>query len=142
MTIHDIKTHLNDHPLVLAIDSTPRGHVRLETAFLYPDGSAVDLFLVKQDSLFPTFCLSDLGQTLAWLLNVQVKPWLSKMQQVFLEDAVRLNRVEQRGGELIRPIAALSEVGPGMVALGQACVRVSALIAMSARHELVERTSA
>jgi hypothetical protein len=142
MMVHDIKTHLTGHTLVQAVDSTPRGHVRLETAFLYPDGSAVDLFVVKQDGPFPTFCLSDLGQTLPTLLDVQATPWLSKRRQGLLEDAIRLYRVEQRGGELIRPIVTLSEVGPGIVALGQACVRVSALIAMSARHELDDLTSA
>jgi hypothetical protein len=59
-----------------------------------------------------------------------------------LSNAIRLYRVEQRGGELIRPIVTLSEVGPGIVALGRACVRVFDVLAASDRKDLADLTSA
>lgn len=126
--VKDIERRLSGHTLVREIDQTRRGYVRLETAFLYPDGSSVDLFVVEQGGLFPTTRLTDLGQTMAWLLDVQVKPWLSKKRQAFLEDAIRLYRVEQRGGELMKPLESIDELPAGVVALGQACVRVSDLM--------------
>ena len=116
------------HALVGEVDQLPAGPVRLETAFLYPDGGALDLFVAEEGDLFPAIRLTDLGQTMSWLLDVQVKPWLSRKRQGFLEDAIRLYGVEQRGGELVRPLASLDELVPGVVQLGQACVRVSDLM--------------
>ena len=40
-----------------------------------------DLFVAEDSNLFPTPRLSDLGQTTSWLLDVQVKPWLSRKRQ-------------------------------------------------------------
>ena len=77
--------------------------MRIETAFLYPDGASVELFVAEEPGLFPIQRLTDLGQTMAWLLDVQVKPWLSRKRQGFLEDALRLYGVEQRGGRGVVP---------------------------------------
>ncbi len=132
--VSDIKTRVAGHTLVREVDKVPRGHVRLETAFLYPDGSSVDLF-VKDDTtapLLPTatasLALSDLGQTMSWLLDVQVKPSMSKKRQQFVEDAIRLYDVKQEGGALETRLRSLDELMTGIVRLGQACVRVADLI--------------
>lgn len=119
---------LAGHPLIRGIDQLPTGPVRVETAFLYPDGASVDLFVAEAAGLFPSLRLTDLGQTMSWLLDVQVKPWLSRKRQGFLEDAIRLYGVEQRGGELVRPLPALEDLVPSIVSLGQACVRVADLM--------------
>ena len=123
-----IESAVAGHSLIRSVDELATGPFRLETAFLYPDGASIDLFLVQDHGLFPSPRLTDLAQTMAWLLDIQVKPWLSKKRQGFLEDAIRLYGVEQRGGELVRPVADLNDVVPAAVALGQACVRVSDLM--------------
>jgi len=41
---------------------------------------------------------------------------------------MKLYRVEQHGGELVRAIAGLDELVPGIVSLGQACVRTADLM--------------
>lgn len=119
---------LSGHPLVRGVEQLRSGPVRIETAFLYPDGASVDLFVAEDSNLFPTPRLSDLGQTMSWLLDVQVKPWLSRKRQAFVEDVLRLYSVEQRGGELLRPLPDLEGLVPGIVSLGQAAVRVSDLL--------------
>lgn len=124
----ELQRLLANHPLVRGIDRLPTGPVRIETAFLYPDGASIDLFVAEESTLFPSQRLTDLGQTMSWLLDVQLKPWLSRKRQGYLEDALRLYKVEQRGGELTRLLADTSELVPGIVSLGQACVRVADLM--------------
>jgi len=125
--LDDIRARVAGHALVRSTDVARRGGVRLETAFLYPDGSSVDVFLRDDKPLFGSLKLTDLGQTTSWLLDVQVKPWLSKKRQRFVEDALRLHGVHQIGGALELPIASLDALIDGVVRLGQACVRVADL---------------
>lgn len=112
--------------LVRDIDQVP-GYLRCETAFLYPDGSSVDVFVGEDQPLFNRFRLSDLGQTMTWLLDMQVRPWQSKRRQQLLEDALRIYKVEQVGGALQLAITSPEELVPGIISLGQACVRVADL---------------
>ena len=127
ITPDEIRTHLQRFTLVRDIDRVPRGHLRLETGFLYPDGSSVDVFLVEGRDLFNNLLLSDLGQTASWLLTVQVKPWLSQKRKAFLEDAIRLYDVRQEEGALELPLGSLGELADAISRLGQACVRVADL---------------
>lgn len=123
-----IQSRLEGHALVRAVDRVPKGHIRIETAFLYPDGSSMDVFIVEEDPLFRPLELSDLGQTISWLANVQVRPWLSQRRQRFIEDALRIHEVRQTGGALETDLPKLDELPSGIVRLGQACVRVADLI--------------
>lgn len=81
INVQDVKARVAGHSVIRGVDQLPKGHVRLETAFLYPDGSSVDVFVVETAPLLHTVKLSDLGQTTSWLLDVQVRPWLSKKRQ-------------------------------------------------------------
>jgi len=123
----EVRHESDGHALVRSIDELKSGVVRLETAFLYPDGSSVDLFAHRPEPLFPNFVLSDFGQTTAWLLDVQVKPWLSKKRTRFVEDALRLYGVSQVGGALELALPSVDRLMPGIVQLGQACVRIADL---------------
>ncbi|MBI2569280.1 MAG: DUF1828 domain-containing protein [Candidatus Schekmanbacteria bacterium] len=126
--VPEIQRQVAGHHLVRSVDELRTGHVRIETGFLYPEGSAVDLFIVHDRTLFPRLCLSDLGQTIAWLADVQVRPWLSKKRQAFLNDVLRLYGVAQAGGALELTIPSWNELVPGIMRLGQACVRVADLV--------------
>jgi hypothetical protein len=127
MDIQDVRRRVAGHGLVCAVDQVPRGHIRLETALLYPDGSSIDVFLVEDSPLLRELKLSDLGQTTSWLLDVQVKPWLSKKRQRLLEDALRIYDVKQVGGALEQSLDSLDHLVEGVIRLGQACVRVAGL---------------
>jgi hypothetical protein len=124
----DIQARLAGHALVRGIDVLRSGPLRIETAFLYPDGGSIDLFLIEDDGLFRSLHLSDLGQTMSWLLDLQVKPWLSRKRQSFVDDALRLYGVEQKGGELVHPLDSPDALVPAIVSLGQACLRVADLM--------------
>lgn len=123
----ELQRKVAGHRLIRGVDRLPKGHVRLETEFLYPDGSSVDVFVVDDAPLLRKMKLTDLGQTMSWLLDVQVKPWLSKKRQRLVEDALRIYAVEQVGGALERPLTSVDDVMEGVVRLGQACVRVADL---------------
>jgi Domain of unknown function DUF1828 len=129
--IHDIDLIANDLCMVRSKDAVPRGHVRLETKFLYPDRSSVDLFVVNdaQQQLLAGSCvLSDLGQTISWLADVQVRPWQSKKRQRFLDDAIYVLDVRQNGGALETEFAPThQDLEDAVIRLGQACVRVADL---------------
>lgn len=122
-----VRGKIDGHRLVRSIDRVERGHVRLETIFLYPDGSSVDVFVPDTDPLLPPSKISDLGQTMAWLMDVQVKPWMSKKRQRILEDAIRLYGVNLNGGALETSLPSMDALVDGVVRLGQACVRVADL---------------
>jgi hypothetical protein len=124
----DIAKRTTGHSLIRGVDQLPKGHVRLETGFLYPDGSSVDVFVVEESPLLHTLKISDLGQTTSWLLDIQVRAWLSKKRQRFVEDALRIYDVKQAGGALERPLPSLDSLLDGVMKLGQACVRVADLI--------------
>jgi hypothetical protein len=116
------------HTLVRDVDVLPKGHLRIETGLLYPDGASIEVYLVEDASLPGGHKLTDLGQTTSWLLDVQVKPWLSKKRQRLLEDAIDLYGVRQNGGALELPLESIDQIPEGIIRLGQACLRVSDLL--------------
>jgi len=124
----EVKGLLGAHSMVRGVDAIAKGHIRLQTNFLYPDGSFVDLFVVTEGALVPARKLSDLGQTMGLLLDVQVKPWLSSKRKALLNDILDLHGVCLGGGALELEVRALSELPQGVVCLGQTCVRVADLI--------------
>src|SRR4051812_2777212 len=129
--IQEIELFANDLCMVRSKDVVPKGHLRFETKFLYPDRSSVDLFVVNpaQQKLLPVSpVLSDLGQTTAWLADVQVRPWQSKKRQRFLDDAIYVLGVKQNGGALETEFAPDHQgLEDAIIRLGQACVRVADL---------------
>lgn len=125
-TPSEIMAVLKGTALVRDVDQV-NTYIRCETMFLYPDGSSVDVFVGEDQPLFKRYILSDLGQTMTWLMDMQVKPWQSKRRQYLLEDAIRLYEVEQAGGALQLALASTADLVSGVIRLGQACVRVADL---------------
>jgi len=127
MDIDEVRQRLDGHGIVESIEDTPQGHIRIETAFLYPEGSSIALFVPAGDLLVPELKLSDLGETMSGLLDVQVRPWLSKKRHGFIEDVVTLFGVQRNGGAFELPIEP-DELVQGVIRLGQTCVRVADLV--------------
>ena len=121
-----VKEQVQGQALIREATLLPRGHIRLETAFKYPDGTSVEVFVRKPD-LANEVLLTDLGQTHAWLLDMQVRPWLSKKRQAFLDDALKTCGVEQEGGELKLKLTGIDQVNEGTIRLAQACLRAADL---------------
>jgi hypothetical protein len=125
--LEEVQRRVEGHKVVRHVDKVPKGHVRLETAFKYPDGSSIDVFLVEAHDLYRSRKLTDLGSTIEWLLDLQVKPSLSKKRQAFLENALNAYGVNQEGGALELPIENLDTLVDDVIVLGQACIRVADL---------------
>jgi hypothetical protein len=134
LPLEDVQKQLTDRAIVRSIDQVARGHIRIETGLLYPDGASVDVFvvhdvpIVQPETPGMPVRLSDLGQTTAWLLDLQVRPWLSKKRQGFVEDVLRLHRVKQDGGALYLDLAAGDDLTVAILRLAQACIRVADLM--------------
>lgn len=126
MNLSDFVTDLS---LVRAHDLVRDGSLRLATPFRYPDGSLIDVFLKDTKELFEGFELSDKGQTMAYLLDLHVKPWTSQKRKQTLADICETLGVEQEGGSF--RIRLKKEEMPSLpdaiVRLGQACIRVADL---------------
>jgi Domain of unknown function DUF1828 len=108
------------------LDMLPSGYLRVETAFTYPDGTSVEVF-IPPATLLPNVRLTDLGQTTTWLLDLHLKPWLSAKRRGFVEDALRTYGVQQHGGELFVDVTPES-LASGVIRLSQACIRMADLM--------------
>jgi hypothetical protein len=112
--------------LVRECDQIRNGMLRISTPFQYPDGSQVDVFIGNEEPLFPDkLVLTDLGQTTAYLLDLQVKPWATaKRKQIIFDICTNLD-VELRGGALMIPLTNdASGIPQAIVRLAQACIRI------------------
>lgn len=126
ITVDAAKKLLGHVSLFRDVDVLPAGHLRIETAFRYPDGTSIDIFVSPPD-LLPGLRLSDQGQTNAWLLDLQIKAWLSKKRRAFIEDALHTYGAQQAGGELVLQIDGPAALSDGVIRLSQACLRVADL---------------
>ena len=126
----DLEVVLSRAALVRSVDIVPRGHTRIETGFRYPDGTSIEVFLpVSRDTVSPLpQKLTDFGQTTLWLMNLHVKPWLSKKRRVFLEDAMANYGVKLEGGALETTFQKMDDLPSAIIRLGQACLRASDLV--------------
>jgi hypothetical protein len=115
--------------LIQECDTVPGGALRLCTPLQYPNGSQIDLFIEREAPLFQKYTLSDMGQTTAYLLDVQVKPWATNKRRQVIEDVCRSQGVIWRGGRFLIELedADLQDLSTPMMRLGQACMRISDL---------------
>jgi hypothetical protein len=116
------------HSLIRGIDRLPKGHLRIETVFKYPDGSSIEVFVPRDDDLFHSQKLTDMGQTMSLLLNMQVKPWMSKKRSAQLEDALRPYDISLNGAALEARVTRDEDLPDALIRLCQACLRVSDLL--------------
>jgi hypothetical protein len=122
-----ISALLKDHSLIMEVTPMERGHLRLETAFRYPDGSQIDLFLADEGPMIPVRFLTDFGNTSSWLLDLQVKPWLSSKRRQLLDQALGGLGVNLVGGALELELPQIEHLLDGVVRLGHACIRMADL---------------
>ncbi len=128
--VEDIKNVLGNNTLISGVDTVPKGHIRIETGFLYPDGSSIDVFLEQQNGL-PNIHkpkLTDFGDTWSWLQNLDLKPTKTKSTQKHYERILELYRCTTAGAAIERELDTLDELAVGIVDLGQACLRTADLI--------------
>lgn len=126
----EVKGHFQNCPLVEEIDLLPKGHVRISTAFRYPDGSSVDVFIAnRQDMLSKEMpmTLTDFGNTFLWLDQVDIRPLRSARRRRLTFDILETYGIEHSKGVLSCNVTP-QELATGVIRLGQACIRVADLI--------------
>lgn len=104
------------------------GLLRFSTIFKYPDGSNVDLFLRQDPSTFTEqFTLTDLGETTAYLLEMNIRPWKTQRRKKLISGICSTLDVSQEGGEFKISLASYEneQIGDAFVRLAQTCIRVS-----------------
>jgi len=121
---------LSCNPLIEAVDTVPKGHVRIATAFRYPDGSTVDLFVAGRHGLLPgigPLTLTDFGNTLLWLDRLPIRPLTSARLRTLMEDVLQTHGITHVGGALCCTVD-IDDLLSGIIRLGQACIRVADLV--------------
>jgi hypothetical protein len=113
--------------LIKAQDIVRDGSLRLATPFCYPDGSSIDVFFKSNGELLEAFELSDKGQTMAYLLDLHVKPWTSQKRKQTLADICNTLGVEQDGGafRILLQKEELKDLPDAIIRLAQVCIRVA-----------------
>lgn len=116
--------------VVRSVEAPSNGHICIQTALQYPDGSYIDVFLRQDPQLRfgDMVTLSDLGQTTAWLLDLRLKPWLSEKRRRFVEDALAVYGASMRNGAIEIDLTPGEPLGPGVLRLAQACLRMADLM--------------
>lgn len=129
-TVDQIEKAVGHTALITGIDTVPKGHIRIETGFLYPDGSSIDVFL-QQETGFPEFAmpkLTDFGNTWSWLQNLEMKPNRSPAQKLYFSRILELYRCTFEGAAIEHRIESLDNISTGIIQIGQACLRTADLV--------------
>lgn len=122
---------VDENCVVLSVAALPTGPVRFGTAFQYPDGSLVDLFLdCDPGGLFPLNRLTDFGRTLQWLDCLNFKIHSNEKRSKEFDGILKVLDVNHEGGEIHVALESQNdpvEVKRSIIRLGQACSRVADL---------------
>jgi len=98
ITLEDVLARIQGSALVLGVDTVPKGHIRIETVFQYPDGDSIELFLLKDVRL----TLSDLGQTETWLSYLGLSGECTVLSMELESLDALLAGIEKLGREAVR----------------------------------------
>jgi hypothetical protein len=133
----DIKSRIENFSLIQSCDLIKNGMLRIQTPFQYMDGSKIDLFIGNTPD-FNKIVVSDMGQTIATLLDVHMKPWTTKKRKEMVSEICNSLGVSQEGGEfkIVIDSDKIDEFPMSIVRLSQACIRISDM-AMSQRYRTI-----
>ncbi|MFD2234242.1 DUF1828 domain-containing protein [Phaeospirillum tilakii] len=122
-------TILDANPLIESVDAVPKGHVRIATAFRYPDGSSVDLFIANRSDLLADVVpvtLTDFGNTFLWLDQLDIRPLKSARRKRQTMDVLEIYDITHAKGALSCEVVP-DDLVSGIIRLGQACIRIADL---------------
>ncbi len=126
-TIEQATEILGRNALVENIDSVPKGHIRIETGFLYPDGSSIDVFLENHPNMLSVTRpkLTDFGGTWAWLQTLDMRLNKSPTQKLFFNKIMEIYGCRLNGSSIELELNDLTDLPMGIMKLGQACLRTA-----------------
>lgn len=116
-------------PLVRNVEPLRKGgRFRIETGLFYPDGASIDVHLEPQNNLLDPMRLSDLGNTMAWLHDVGIRPWESKRRERMVRSAIETLGIRKDGGSLLVDVDEIAQLPERILTLAQGCLRVAGII--------------
>lgn len=117
--------------LVTHCDVIKNGMLRLATPFRYPEGSQIDVFLGDSVLLGSEFKLTDMGQTIAYLLDLQIKPWATQKRKQIVDEVCKAMGVHREEGEFFVTLTHnqlfTNDLPDSIARLSQVCIRVADL---------------
>lgn len=127
LNLKEIENNINCHNIIKSIEEVYKGHIRFETAFRYPDGSQIDVFL-RKESQKSKLLLTDFGNTIGTLLDLQLKPFASPNRKKYTEDILKTLELEMNGSCIEKKVTTLKEIESGIISVAQGCIRFSDLL--------------
>jgi hypothetical protein len=129
MTDDTIIEALRAHCLVYGHRTVPKGHLRIDTKLLYPDGASIAVFVEKGDLLQSSRrVMTDFGMTFAKLSEFQVNPRQPKTRFQAIEDTVGDFGIRIVGDRLVLELTETSALGDCLINFSQACLRASCMV--------------
>jgi len=129
ITDAEIVEVLQGHCIVFGHRLLPRGHFRVDTKLLYPDGASISVFVERGNLLRNEGCaLSDFGKTFAKLSELQVNPRHPRTRFQAIEETVGDVGARVLDDRIVIKFSELSEFSDCIINLGQACIRASCMI--------------
>lgn len=104
--------------------SSVNEYIRIETPFIYPDGDIIDLFLKEEKE---HILLTDLGETVGWLLMQTLEEDLSPKQYQLIHSICFTHGVEYCRGALTIWLKPSDDLAEAIMRLSQVASRVSDL---------------
>ena len=126
----DLKIQLQKNVFIGTIDTVPKGHIRINTGFIYPDGSSIDIFLDKNSLTHENTkpVLTDFGSTLSWLDNMEIDPLGTEAYKIHSANLFHNHNCEFVDGAIRLQLNTMQELTLGIFHIGQACLRFADFI--------------
>lgn len=119
--VGDVRKLISQNKYVVGVDVVPKGHIRIETSSLYPDGTSIAVFLLNNRPA----TLSDLGQTTSQLSGLRYTSE-SVSQQRRVVSVLENYSVQPDGRSLLYELSEdLSDISEKTLLLSFACVHVA-----------------
>jgi Domain of unknown function DUF1828 len=118
---------VNHVPLVRNCDRVRSGALRMSTAFYYPNGDYIDVFLERTLPLVDAYQLSDFGQTFVYLRDAQSPLGSTSRKREIIDDILSAHDVKISESDLYVVLKGddLNDLSDAIMRLSQACVRIS-----------------
>lgn len=122
----NIQTLASRIKLIRECDRIRNGWLRMSTAFKYPNGSSVDIFVSNVLDASGRLTISDQGQTFAYLAEQGIRPWTTTKRKQMVQDICSSLGVKNENGELTIQLPPVPDqtIADSLVLLGQACIRI------------------
>lgn len=108
-------------PALYECAPAPHGAVRVRTPLMYPDGGAVDVFVLERDA---GYVITDHGDAIGWLGMQSSSVRLSKKQRSLVDDVCETQGLEFDRGRLVTRCDGIVPVADAIERVALGVVRV------------------